>query len=239
MKKFIAIVSARGGSKGIKKKNLQKINKKPLIFYTLNTLVNSNIDEVIFSSDSDEIINEVKKFKLNIKIFKRPLYLADDKTALTDVVKYTAHQFSKKYYKPDVVFQVAATCPFLKVITINDTIKKFKKNKNIECCVTLKRIEHEHPYRAKKILKNGIFEPVIKNKNVEKFISRQDLPLYYCTSGSLYARNYSLLMKFNNKDFCLGKKPHGIIVDDIESINIDRQVDLDFARFIYKKLKFN
>jgi CMP-N-acetylneuraminic acid synthetase len=238
MKKFIAIVSARGGSKGIKKKNLQKIGNKPLIFYTLNTLINSNIDEVLFSSESDEIINEVKKFKFKIKIFKRPSSLADDKTALTEVVKYTAKQFSKKYYKPDVVFQIAATCPFLKVSTINNTINKFRKNKNLECCVSLKKIEHEHPYRAKKLFRNDIFEPVIKNKNVEQYISRQDLPLYYCTSGSIYARNFDLLMKFNNKNFCLGKNPHGIIVDDIESINIDRQVDLDFARFIHKKLQF-
>lgn len=236
MKTYIAIVSARGGSKGIKKKNLQKINKKPLIFYTLNTLVKSNIDEVIFSSDSDEIINTVKKFKLNIKIFKRPKYLATDKTALTEVVKYTAIEFSKKYYKPDVVFQIAATCPFIKISTINETINKFNKDKNLECCVTLKRIEHEHPYRAKRLLNSKVFEPVIKNKNVERFISRQDLPVYYCTSGSLYARKFNLLMKFNNKNFCLGKKPHGIVVDDIEAINIDRHIDLEFARFIYKKL---
>ncbi len=70
---------------------------------------------------------------------------------------------------------------------------------------------------------------------MEKFISRQDLPTLYCTSGGIYARSFKLLKKFNEKDFNLGKRPIGIVVNDIEAINIDRHIDFDFAELISKK----
>ena len=73
--------------------------------------------------------------------------------------------------------------------------------------------------------------------NVEKFISRQDLPELYCTSGAIYGRTYELLQKFNNKDFCLGKNPIGVVVDDVEATNIDRPIDFEFAEFLGKKIK--
>ena len=113
--------------------------------------------------------------------------------------------------------------------------------KNISnCAVTLKRIEHEHPYRAKRLnVKSKKFNSFIKNVNVEKFMSRQDLPELYCTSGAIYGRSYDLLQTFNSKkkSFCFGKSPYGVVVDDIEAINIDRPIDFDFADFIAKKLK--
>ena len=75
----------------------------------------------------------------------------------------------------------------------------------------------------------------MNNINVEKFISRQDLSTLYCTSGALYARKYSLLKKFKEKDFNLGKKFYGIVIDDFESVNIDRMIDLEFAEYLSKK----
>ena len=165
---------------------------------------------------------------------KRPKHLAVDRTPLTSVVKYTAIELVKMGYVADYVLQIAPTCPFIKINTIKHMIKLLKKGN--ECVVTLKKIEHEHPYRAKKInKKNFKFKSFLKNINVEKYISRQDLPLLYCTSGGIYARSFELLKKFNEKDFNLGKKPIGVIVDDIEAINIDRHIDFDFAELIYKK----
>ena len=85
--------------------------------------------------------------------------------------------------------------------------------------------------------KNSKFKSFLKNINVEKFISRQDLPTLYCTSGAIYARSFQLLKKFNEKDFNLGTRPIGVVVDDIEAVNIDRHIDFDFAELISKKYK--
>ena len=235
-KNVIAVVAARGGSKGIPNKNIKKLNGKPLIFYILKTLSKIKlIDRIILSSDSIKIKNTVKKFKFkNIEIFDRSKKLSGDKVPLTSVAKSVAEKLEKNGYYPDIVLQISAACPFLKKSTIEKSINILKEKNDIHCVVSLKRIEHEHPYRAKVLDKNNKFKKFIKNVDVEKFISRQDLPTLYCTSGALYSRKYSLLKTYKEKDFNLGKKPHGIVVDDIESINIDRMVDFRFAEFILK-----
>ena len=234
--KIIAVVSARGGSKGIPGKNIKLLNGKPLISYCLKNLLNcSEISRVILSSDSKKILKIAKKKYPKLEIMLRPKKLARDNTPLTSVAKFVSKELKKKGYISDFVLQVAPTCPFIKLKTIKKIITLLKRNKS-NCIVTLKKIEHEHPYRAKQLnIKNKIFKSFIKNINVEKYISRQDLPVLYCTSGAIYARSYKLLQTFNEKNFCLGKKPIGVVVDDIEAINIDRKIDFDFAELIAKK----
>lgn len=232
-KKIIAVVSARGGSKGIPKKNIKNLNGHPLIYYVLKTLVKTKrINKIIFSSDDDKILNVAKRLNFNIDLSKRPSFLAKDDTPLTSVVQYESKKLNDLGYKHDFVLQVSAASPFLSLKSINNIIDLLLKKNN--CVVTLKRIEHEHPYRAKELKKNNLFKPFIKNVNVEKYISRQDLPTLYCTSGSVYARTYKLLSTFTGKDFCLGSSPVGVVVNDIEAINIDRKIDFDFASFVMK-----
>lgn len=235
--KILAVVSARGGSKGVPRKNLKKLNDKPLLSYSLNSLLKiKDIDKIIVSSDDKQILRFAKNFSKKIYSVQRPKFLAKDNTPLTSVVKYVALQELRKNYKADFVLQVSPTCPFIKIETIKKIISLLKKGNN--CVVTLKRIEHEHPFRAKKLNENNWrFKSFITNKNVEKYISRQDLPTLYCTSGGIYARSLELLKKFDGKDFNLGKKPLGVVVNDIEAINIDRQIDFDFAELISKKYK--
>ncbi len=236
-KNILAIVCARGGSKGIPLKNIKKLDKKPLIYWCLKTLTKvKEINRLIVSTDDIKIKKEVKKFFPKIEILDRPKNLADDKATLTEVVKYVSKTVCRENYQPDFVLQVAPTCPFIKTATVKKIIKTLISKKS-NCAVTLKRIEHEHPYRAKKINpKTQIFKQFIKGINVEKFMSRQDLPELYCTSGAIYGRSYKLLQTFNpnKKSFVLGNKPVGIIVDDIEAINIDRPIDFEFAQFVKK-----
>ncbi len=236
--RIIAVVAARGGSKSIKDKNIQKIGKKNLINYILSTLLKvKEINRVILSSDSQKILNIAKKNNIKkLEIRKRISSLAKDNTPLTSVSHQVALELKKEKYLPDIVLQIAPTCPFVKIKTIRKIIH-ILKTKKTDCVATLKRIEHEHPYRAKKLHNNNKFSQFIKNINVEKYISRQDLPVLYCTSGAIYGRSFKLLKSFTGKDFCLGKNPMGVVVDDIEAINIDRKIDLDFARYIAKKKK--
>ncbi len=235
--KIVAVVSARAGSKGIPNKNIKLLNGKPLIYYSLKSLLKvKEIDRIVLSSDSEKILNTAKRLSKKIQLMKRPKFLAKDKTPLTSVVKYSAIELAKKGYVSDFVLQIAPTCPFIKIKTIKHIIKLLKKGN--DCVVTLKKIEHEHPYRAKELNKKNLqFKSFLKNVDVEKFISRQDLPKLFCTSGGIYARSFTLLKKFNEKDFNLGKKPIGVVVDDIEAINIDRLIDFDFAELMSKKYK--
>ena len=233
--KVVAIVSARGGSKGVPKKNIKELNGKPLITYTLKTLLKvKSIDKVVVSTDDKKILQIVKKYFPKIEVLIRPKNLATDRVPLTSVAKYVAMEFEKIGQDFEYVLQIAPTCPFIKVKTVQNIVNILLSGKT-NCVATLKRIEHEHPYRAKQLnIKNGYFKSFIKNKNVESFISRQDLPELYCTSGAIYGRTLKLLKTFNEKNFCLGPNPVGIIVDEIEAVNIDRPIDFKFAEFIAK-----
>ncbi len=236
--RVLAVVAARGGSKGIKNKNLRKINGIPLLLHSIKSLSKSGcIDLICVSTDSQRIKYIVKKSYPKVYIDNRPKKYSKDKVPLTSVPHYVCKKFNKEGNFYDYVLQVAPTCPFIKISTIQKIVKMLKK-KESDCVVTIKRIEHEHPYRAKKFnKKNNSITHFLRNINVEKFISRQDLPSLYCTSGAIYGRSNKLISSFNGKDFCLGKKPKGVIVDDIEAVNIDRKIDLDFAKYLSLKQK--
>ena len=236
--RVLAVVAARAGSKGIKNKNLMKIDGKPLVLHSIKTLLKSGcIDLVCLSTNSKKIGKIVKKNYPKVYIDHRPKKYSGDKVPLTSVPHYICKKFNKNHNFYDYVLQVAPTCPFVKISTIKKIVKMLKK-KVSNCVVTIKKIEHEHPYRAKKFnKKNHNIHHFIKDIDVEKYISRQDLPNLYCTSGAIYGRTNKLINSFNGKDFCLGNRPKGVVVNDIEAINIDRKIDLDFARYISLNFK--
>ena len=93
--RILGIITARGGSKGIKKKNLVKLGNKPLIYWTINSAIKSELDEVILSSDDDKIIKYSKKYKLKIP-FKRPKVISGDHASSIDVMIHAIRAFEKK-----------------------------------------------------------------------------------------------------------------------------------------------
>ena len=69
----------------------------------------------------------------------------------------------------------------------------------------------------------------------KQFHSRQDLPDLYCTNGGLYTRLRNLLEEYTGDDFAMGKYRKGIVMDDIQSVNIDQMIDFQFAEFLFEK----
>ena len=123
-KEVIAVIAARGGSKGIPGKNIKKLNGKPLVFYTLKTLSKIDlIDRIIVSTDSAKIKKVIKKLKLKkIEIFNRPKKLSGDKVPLTAVAKYVAETLPAELISP-----VADTWPPVKILppvmlAVTDTV---------------------------------------------------------------------------------------------------------------------
>ena len=151
--KVLAVVAARGGSKGIKNKNLKLINGKPLVYYSIKNLIESeSIDTICLSTDSKLIEKSVRKYFPKILFDKRPKKYSKDKTPLISVPMYVCKKLNTKGIYYDYVLQVAPTCPFIKPSTIKNIVKLLSSGKS-DCVVTLKRIEHEHPYRAKELNK--------------------------------------------------------------------------------------
>ena len=127
-KKVLAIIPARGGSKGIKNKNFVKINNRYLIDYTILEAKKSKlIDKIIISTDSEKIIRIAKKSKVDF--IKRPKLLSQDKTPIYPVIKHVLN-FEKRinnFYDYIVILQ--PTTPLKKLFMIDSGIKLIKKKK--------------------------------------------------------------------------------------------------------------
>lgn len=227
----LAVISARGGSKGVPGKNLKTLGDRPLLAYVCQKAAAvPSIDRVICSTDSVEIAEVAKQYGAEIPAL-RPPELSGDSVPLIDVTQYMMRELDKEGWRADIVVQLAPTCPFMRPFSIESAIKDITEL-DCDCVVSLKRIEHEHPYRARVISDTGYFENFIQDINVEAIHSRQDLPDLYCTTGGLYARKRKLLDDYDGSDFALGEHRKALVFDDIESTNIDRLIDFQMAEFL-------
>jgi len=231
--KVLAVISARGGSKEVPRKNVRDLGGKPLVAHMfLKAKACKNIDKVICSTDDDEIAAVARECGVEVP-FVRPDELADDHAPLISVTQHAMLEMDKLGFHADIVAQLAPTCPFIKTDNIEKSIQ-YAQREDCDCAVSLQRIEHEHPYRARRLLEEDFFENFIQDINVEdkQYHSRQDLPVLYCTSGGIYTRKRYLLEQFDGSDFAMGDTRKGVIMDDIEAVNIDRMLDFDFARYL-------
>lgn len=117
MNKIVAVILARGGSKGIPNKNLIKLGNHPLLYYSINVALNSNIDETWVSSDSDKILNISKN--LGAKTLKRPNKLSKDTSSSEEALLH----FSENVDFNTLVF-IQPTSPLLESKYINEGLDK-------------------------------------------------------------------------------------------------------------------
>lgn len=231
--KVLAVISARGGSKEVPRKNVREFGGMPLVAHMFKKAKACQlIDRVICSTDDDEIAQIARDCGVEAPC-RRPDELAGDRTPLVLVTQHAMQTMDAQGYRADIVAQLAPTCPFITVESITRSVELAMMD-DCECAVSLKRIEHEHPYRARRLMEDGSFVNFIQDINVEakRYHSRQDLPELYCTSGGIYTRKRHLLDKFDGTDFAMGEMRKGILMDEIEAVNIDRMIDFYFAQFL-------
>ena len=229
-KRVLAITLARGGSKEVKKKNIKKINNKPLIWYTIKEALKSKlIDRYIVSTDNKEIKKISQKHGADVP-FLRPKNLATDKAssvkALQHAVKFVEKKDGQKY---DIIVELMCTNPLKKSDDIDKIIKKII-NTNADTVIAVHKIEDHHPRRLKKIINDKIV-----NFMSEKPESRrQDLkPFAYVRSGSIYAIKRSHLMNENRRYGSKNSRPY--VLSKNRVMNIDTKIDFITAESIIKK----
>ena len=128
MPKFVSVILARGGSKGIPNKNLTIVNKKPLLHWTIEASQNSKyISDTFVSSDSPEIL--IFAEKSSIRTIKRPSYLASDKSSSADALEHAVLEI-KKDLKPDFIILLQPTSPLRTYKHIDQACKKIIKEQS-------------------------------------------------------------------------------------------------------------
>jgi len=221
-KTVLAVTLARGGSKGINKKNITPINDKPLLTYTIEEVIKSNyIDKYIIATD-DSDIEQVCKAN-NINCFKRGI-VSDTQTSATgllEVLKDTAPY--------DYVIEVMCTNPLKTVDDIDGAILKLNTSQ-ADSVVSVVRIWDNHPSRVK-IIENDILIGFCTEEDPDTpGQRRQDLePPAYVRNGSIYAMTWNQITTNKQR---LGKVTRPYIMPGQRTINIDEPRDLMLAKFI-------
>lgn len=229
--KAIALIPARGGSKGILKKNLKKLNGKPLIFYAIDSAKKSKkFDRIIVSTDNKEISRISKKFGAEVP-FSRPKKISGDKTPMVDVVKHTLDFLKKNNdYIPDIISILQPTSPNRTSKIIIDSFNLLKKN-NASSVISVAKTKH--PPITLFENKNNFLKPF--DKNFQKYTIRQSLPSLYFPTGTIYTFWSDTIKKY---DSLYGPKIFPMIITDyIQILDIDEPFDFFISEMTIKYWK--
>ena len=229
MNSNICIICVRKNSKGIKNKNLLKLNNKSLIEISFKQAKHSKIfKKIILSSDSDHMIKIANKLGFDL-VIKRPNILARDKSGKVDVIKHALLK-AEKYFNENYqnIFDLDVTSPLRNINDIKQSLKIFtnkKANNLITVCEAKK-----NPY-FNMVQKNKNKIQVVANK--KQYKSRQVAPKVYEMNASIYIWKRNSLFKnsmFNTKTVFY-KMPIS------RSIDIDSEFDFKIVKFIYENKK--
>tara|TARA_B100000029_G_scaffold501470_2_gene574944 strand:+ start:159 stop:845 length:687 start_codon:yes stop_codon:yes gene_type:complete len=212
--KILCVIPARGGSKGIEKKNIRKINNKPLIAYTIESTLSSKLfDDVIVSTDDKEIAEISESYGAKVP-FIRPSELAQDDATSDQAILHAVLEMQKLGFEYDVVVLRDCTVPFIDINDMKNMLDLFRKS---DCNAVFGAIRaHPNPYFG--MMECGGDGFLIPSKTLEKETTRrQDAPIVYDVDGIFILDNKNFL---KTKKIFSGKilpyeisKEHGHMID--------------------------
>ncbi len=223
-KTFLALVPARGGSKGIPNKNIKKICGKPLIAYTIEEANNSKyIDKVIVSTDSEAIRDSSIEHGAEVP-FLRPIELASDEAKTIDVVLHSVDFLANSDLHFDYIILLQPTQPLRKFWHIDEAIERIV-DKKAENLVSLSVVK-DHPLLVRSIDHEG---EVIKLIDEGSTVRRQDFPSFYKVNGAIYINKINDHL---NSETSLNDNKLSYIMDAEFDLDIDEDIDLQLFEFI-------
>lgn len=231
--KILTVIPARGGSKGVPRKNVRELCGRPLIYYVINAAMGCDlIDKVIMSTDDEEIAQKARECGAEVP-FMRPEEISSDKVSLIPVVQHALKYFDDIGSRYDAAISLQPTSPFVTTSVLYKVIEKMEET-GCDSVVSVHEIIHGHPYRAKRLINGDKLDNFFEGFNGDLFLQKQDRPPAYAYNGAVYLRKRELIENYSGKDFGLGRDVRAVIMDPIESINIDTETDFRIAEILMK-----
>jgi len=222
-KKILAVIPARGGSKGVPRKNIRELSGKPLIAWTIEAAKKSKfIDRLILSSEDPEIIEVAKSYGCDVP-FVRPIELAQDDTPGIEVVLDAAQRCPGYTH----VLLLQPTSPFRTHKHIDAFIDDFNQKK-INCSVSITTPD-EHPMWTFSMTDENVLFSFYKEAIPS---NRQALPAAYVLNGALYLAEINWLRE--NKSF-MSSETNGFYMNPESSMDIDTELDFEICACLMKR----
>ena len=216
---FLFLIPARGGSKGIPRKNIRELSGKPLIYYTLDAAkAVTPAENICVSTDDDEIISKVEEYGIRVP-FKRPPEFATDTASSMDVIRHALDFFHKKGRNFAGLVLLQPTSPLRTSVHIKEALTLFSDK--IDLVVSVK-ITSSNPYF---VLYEENSDGFLELSKKGGFTRRQDCPVVYERNGAIYIYNTA----------SLGKEPQKevkYLMDQRVSVDIDTELEWQLAELI-------
>ena len=225
----LAIIPARGGSKGIPRKNIAILNGKPLIYYTIEAAKKSEyLTDVVVSTEDVEIAKISRDLGALVP-FIRPSNLATDEAESAPVIEHALKFMEdKRGFEYDAILMLQPTSPLRTNEHIDKSIKLFV-SQDCDSLVSIVPVGGNHPLRMKTLTGDRLSNYV--NQGYWNMKPRQSLPEVFIRNGSIYLIKRDAFM--HSKQL-IGKSCLGFLMDEFESVNIDSPIDFKIADLILK-----
>lgn len=228
--KVLAVIPARGGSKGIRRKNLSLVGGKPLIQHTIESALDcSKIDKLVVSTEDVEIRNVCAS--LGAELVERPDELSQDETLTYPVVEHALSEVEAKTKSTyEAVLLLQPTTPFRSRSDIEAAIKTLEES-DADSVVSVVDVGANHPARMK-IIEDGLLKN-FSGTTFEDMRPRQELNQVFIRNGAIYLTTRKSF--FESKSL-VGARCLPLVMPAERSINIDGEMDLVFADFLMGRM---
>ena len=223
--RVLGIIPARGGSKGVPRKNLKKLNGIPLIKYTIDAALNSNLSEVVVSTEDEEIANFAKLCGCKVP-FVRSSDLASDTARSIDVAIHALNAMEEITNSNfDAIMLLQPTTPFRDSQDINTALELIAQDKMASSVISVVDVKAHHPARMKYIVNGVLIDPDFCEKYENQ--NRQELQPMYIRNGAVYLTKRETILSSSFK----GSKSLALIMPEERSVNIDALSDFELAEW--------
>ena len=223
---ILSIIPARGGSKGIPKKNIKLLRSRPLLAYTADASLNSQyITRHILSTDNEQIAQTGRDYGLEVP-FMRPSYLATDDSPSIDCFQYTLRQLMlQEDYEPDLLVILQPTSPLRTATHVDEAIRLFLKT-DCDSLVSIVEVPHNtSPLSAMKRDSEGYVTSLVDPSQAR--YQRQMKPRFFARNGAaIYITTPQLVC---SEGSLYGKRIFGYEMTKLDSIDIDDELDWTMA----------
>ncbi len=228
-KKILALIPARGGSKGLPGKNIKMLVGKPLLSWTVEAAKRCNwLDKIVVSTEDEHIAAIAREAGAEVP-FLRPKELAGDTVSGMDVIFHAINWFEAKGERYDLLLLLQPTSPLRTSADIENAVKLFFER---QAKAVISVCENEHPpywsnvLPADQSMKNFLDQSAIKN--------RQELPVFYRLNGAIYLSDMEYLKE---KQGFWGSETYAYVMPRERSVDIDSYLDFKLAEILLQEQK--
>lgn len=228
-RKYLGVIPARGGSKGVPKKNIKELNGVPLIAYTISaakeTIESGAMQRCIVSTDSSEIAEIAQEFGADVP-FMRPNNLAGDTIKSIDVILHALSFLEDKGEQYDAVITLQPTSPLRTADDIIEGIEMFDEG-DADSLIAVYEDIRANGYNYYRMGENNI--GIAEHKEHNTGIRRQEMKPMYVRNGALYISE-SVLLK--ERKLIIGDKPLLYVMPKERSVDLDSATDFGYIEFL-------